>query len=66
MSDAAISVTSAFDDMFSGIFILGHFLDNNSMQRVELLHWDLVDCSIHYPRFINNISDAVLLVTSNT
>ena len=63
MSDAAISVTSALDDMFSGIFILGHFLDNNSMQRVELLHRDLIDCSIHYSRFIY-ISDAVLLVTS--
>ena len=52
--------------MFSGIFILGHSWNNNSMQRVELLHWNLIDCSIHYSRFINNISDAVLLVTSNT
>jgi hypothetical protein len=57
--------------MFSGIIILGHSLNNNSMQPCRVtsnsLIWEDLKSFINtlhtYSRFIY-ISDAVLLVTS--
>ena len=53
--------------MFSDFDILRHSkFNNNSMQSVGLLHsgFDFVPCT-HILDYYTNISDAVLLVTSN-